>query len=110
MKVKAAPKGTKSMRKASKVQAVKASPAPSAYVLFGKTVREEITKEYKEQNEGKSSLPEIGKLIAARWQELPAAERRAFEEQAAQAKDAHKEELRRREEEKDPVAALRKRF
>jgi len=60
--------------------------APSAYLLYGQRVREEVKKEHPE---AKSS--EIMKLIGQKWQKLTDEEKKPFIEEASQLKSKYDE-------------------
>jgi hypothetical protein len=59
---------------------------PSAYVLFSNKMREDL----KSQN---LTFTEIAKLVGENWQNLPAAEKEAFESQANAAKEKYHRDL-----------------
>jgi len=61
--------------------------APSAYLIYGQKVREEVKKEHPE---AKSS--EIMKLIGAKWQKLTDEEKKPFVEEASRLKSQYEEQ------------------
>jgi len=96
---------------AAEVQAIqKPKRAVSAYWLFTNKVREEVTKESKEKNNGKANMGDIAKAMSARWQALSEAEKKEFEEKAAEDKQRFEKEMEAYKEASDPAGTLRKKY
>jgi len=84
--------------------------AVSAYWIYSCSLREEVTKELKDKNGGKCGLPEIAKEVSARWNALPAEERKVFEDKAAADKERYMAEMKDYNAACDPAAALREKY
>lgn len=83
--------------------------AQSAYMLFTGDIRSEVTKEYQAKH-GKANLGEIAKLMSARWAALGEAEKKVYDEKAAEAKAEHEEKMKEYKEATDPAGCLKKKF
>jgi len=84
--------------------------AVPAYWLFSNSIREEVTKESKEKNGGKAVLGDIAKAMSARWAALPEAEKKTFEDKAAEDRKRYEAELQVYKEATDPAGTLRKKY
>jgi len=83
--------------------------AVSAYWLFLSKMREEVAQELKQQG-GKASLGDIAKATAAKWAALGEAERKEFEDKAAEDKQRYAEEFKAYLEASDPAGTLRNKY
>eukprot|EP00928_Gymnodinium_smaydae_P051161 TRINITY_DN3468_c0_g1_i1.p1 TRINITY_DN3468_c0_g1~~TRINITY_DN3468_c0_g1_i1.p1 ORF type:complete len:318 (-),score=92.56 TRINITY_DN3468_c0_g1_i1:215-1168(-) len=84
--------------------------AASAYWLFTNDVREEVTKASKEKNGGKAKLGDVAKEVSSRWAGLPEAEKKVYEDKAAEDKQRYVAEYKAYLEASDPAGTLRKKY
>jgi len=95
---------------AAPTDAKKPKRALSAYWIYSSSVREEVTKESKEKNNGKAGLGDIAKIIAGRWAAMPEAEKKPFEDKAEEDKRRYEAEMQAFNEASDPAGLLRKKY
>mmetsp|Transcript_26332 Transcript_26332/g.82562 ORF Transcript_26332/g.82562 Transcript_26332/m.82562 type:complete len:329 (+) Transcript_26332:2-988(+) len=91
-------------------QPQKPKKALSAYWIFTNRMREEVTREVKAKNGGKSSIGDVAKAMTARWSALSEEARREFEERAAEDKLRYAAELKAYQEACDPAGMLRSKY
>lgn len=91
-------------------QAQKPKKAVSAYWIFSSKVREEVTKEIKDKNQGKASLGDIAKATTARWAAMSEEDKKEFEDKAAEDKKRYAEEFKAYLEASDPAGTLRTKY
>mmetsp|Transcript_82827 Transcript_82827/g.192464 ORF Transcript_82827/g.192464 Transcript_82827/m.192464 type:complete len:320 (-) Transcript_82827:60-1019(-) len=91
-------------------EAAKPKKAATPYILFGNKVREDIAQELKAKGDGKASLGDIAKEIAARWAALGEAEKKEFEDLASEDKTRYASEFKVYLESSDPAGALRAKY
>jgi len=82
----------------------------SAYWLFTNKVREAVTQEIKEKNNGKANFGEVAKTMSTRWAALSKEEKKEFEDQAEDDKQRYAQELKVYLEASDPAGTLRKKY
>lgn len=81
----------------------------SSFWLYFSSVREEVSQELKEKS-GKSRLGDISKVVGERWKTLAEAERKVFEDKAAEDKERYDAEMQEYNDACDPTAALRRKY
>jgi len=84
--------------------------AVSAYWLFSNEIREAVTKESREKNGGKANMGAIAKEMASRWGALSEAEKKPYEDRAAEDKQRYAKEFAAYQEASDPAGTLRKKY
>mmetsp|Transcript_82829 Transcript_82829/g.192468 ORF Transcript_82829/g.192468 Transcript_82829/m.192468 type:complete len:114 (+) Transcript_82829:1-342(+) len=87
-------------------EAAKPKKPATPFTLFGNKVREAIAQELKAKSDGKASLGDITKEMAARWVALGEAEKKEFKDLASADKIRYANELKVYLESNDPAGAL----
>jgi len=82
----------------------------SAYWLYSNDTREDVNKELKEKNEGKTTFGDVAKEVSARWQALSESDRKVYDERAAADKERYLAEELVWKEWCDPAGALRAKY
>jgi len=82
----------------------------SAYWLYSNDVREDVNKELKEKNDGKTTFGDVAKEVSFRWQNLSESDRKVYETRAAADKERFLAEELVWKQWCDPAGALRAKY
>lgn len=82
----------------------------SSYWIYSNALREQVSNELKEKNDGKCTFGDLAKEVSARWKALSAEGKKPYEDQVAADKIRYETEMKAYNAICDPAAALRAKY